>query len=161
MVDTASQAFIFHPKVYLASNLTDARLLIGSANATSGGMAKNVEASLYSELSMVEDMELVNSVYGQFDSLREQFPDNVFRICIADIDILAEQGLLIDESQVSWVGKNRSSSGARKDNRPRMLLKTRSMPKPDRILHTPTEYLPMTLRACGLEALVRLVSFPV
>lgn len=143
VVDTASQAFIFHPKVYLANNITDARLMVGSANATSGGMAKNVEASLYSELSMKDDLELVNSVYSQFNTLREQFPENVFRICIADIDMLAEQGLLIDESQVSWVGKSRTSAGDRKDTRPRMNLKTRSIPKPDRIRHSSDDSIPV------------------
>ena len=55
IVDTASQAYIFHPKVYITNNADQARLIVGSANATAGGMAKNVEASLYSELSMDTD----------------------------------------------------------------------------------------------------------
>lgn len=45
-VDTATQAFIFHPKVYLAQNQESAVLITGSANFTSGGLVKNIEASL-------------------------------------------------------------------------------------------------------------------
>ena len=46
LVDTATQAFIFHPKVYMTRNAEQARLIVGSANTTTGGLVRNIEASL-------------------------------------------------------------------------------------------------------------------
>lgn len=142
VVDTASQAYIFHPKVYIASNDIDARMMVGSANVTSGGMARNVEASLYSELSMDSDGELVCSVYSQFDALRENYPENVFRISLNDLDRMAAEGLLTDETHASWTASAKAHGSGRADTRRRMRLKTRNMPKlpkPERIIHRTAE----------------------
>jgi HKD family nuclease len=45
-VDTGSRAVIFHPKLYLVRGEKVARLVIGSANLTLGGLNNNVEAGL-------------------------------------------------------------------------------------------------------------------
>ena len=146
IVDTASQSFIFHPKVYLASNENEARLVVGSANLTSGGMAKNVEASLYSVLSMDTDDELIQSVYNQFERLKQDYPENVFRISLDELDQLTETGLLIDETQRDWTTTLRARDGVRTDIRPRMRLRTRRLPSITRINNTPehTETIPGT-----------------
>ena len=50
-------------------------------------MAKNVEASLYSELSMDTDYELVHSVYSQFETLKQTHPKlNNFEVTITRFD---------------------------------------------------------------------------
>ena len=139
VIDTASQAYIFHPKVFLASNDEMARLIVGSANVTSGGMAKNVEASLYSELSMRTDLELINSIYYQFESLKTQFPDNIFHVSLTDLNVMTEQGLLIDETKAAWKAAAGVRGNGRSDDRQRMRLKTRSMPRPERIANTPVQ----------------------
>ena len=128
LVDTASQAYIFHPKVYLASNDEIARLIIGSANLTTGGMAKNIEASLYTELSLDADHDLVQSIYDQFGTLKNNYPDNVFRICLNDIQWLTKEGLLVDETLTKWASTSKVNSSRRTDTRPRMRLNTRKIP---------------------------------
>ena len=45
-VDTGSRAVLFHPKIYLSRNASEARLIVGSANLTHGGLNSNVEASI-------------------------------------------------------------------------------------------------------------------
>ena len=139
VVDTASQAYIFHPKVYAANNHQIGRILVGSANVTSGGMAKNIEASLYHEVNMFADPELVFSIYRQFAALRTEHPDNVFQISIDDFDRLVEENLLIDEMHASWSSSGKALSGDRLDERPRMRLKTRRIPKAQRVTHTPLQ----------------------
>jgi hypothetical protein len=136
IVDTASQAYIFHPKVYITNNADQARLIVGSANATAGGMAKNVEASLYSELSMDTDHELVHSVYSQFETLKQTHPENVFRISLEDLDQIAAEGLLVDETRTTWSASARVRSENRADTRQRMRLRTRNLPRPTRMAHT-------------------------
>lgn len=138
VVDTASQAYIFHPKVYITRNSSIARLIIGSANVTSGGMAKNIEAGLLCELSMHEDRELIESVFGQFDILRSSFPENIFQVNNTDdLDRLVEEDLLIDESCVAFHANTRSVTGRRIEQRIRMPLRTRRMPRPNRVIHSP------------------------
>jgi hypothetical protein len=52
----------FHPKVYLAAGSASARLLVGSHNATAGGVYFNYEAGVESELSLPDDEALLQSV---------------------------------------------------------------------------------------------------
>ena len=58
----------FHPKVYLGSNGKTARLLIGSANLTGGGLSANHEISLSCGLS--SDDELLRDVKKVFSDYR-------------------------------------------------------------------------------------------
>ncbi len=52
----------FHPKVYLAWGEESARLLVGSQNATAGGVYFNYEAGIDAELILPEDEALLTSV---------------------------------------------------------------------------------------------------
>lgn len=68
----------FHPKVYLAAGAASARLLVGSHNATAGGVYFNYEAGVESELTLPDDQALLESVrdylarlYGDADLCRE------------------------------------------------------------------------------------------
>ena len=143
IVDTASQAYIFHPKVYLASNFTTARLIVGSANATTGGLARNVEASLCSDISMETGSELINSVYNDFEELKRDYPDNIFRISLADLDRFVENGLLVDETHTYRTGATRAHNVNREEARPIMRLRTRRLPRALRTAHTPERREPV------------------
>ena len=46
VVDTGSRQILFHPKLYLVRGATRARLVIGSANLTLGGLNNNIEAGM-------------------------------------------------------------------------------------------------------------------
>lgn len=59
----------FHPKVYLASGPTRARLLVGSHNATAGGVYFNYEAGLDCELDLPADVALLESVQAYVNRL--------------------------------------------------------------------------------------------
>lgn len=101
VVDTATNKFIFHSKVYVANNDDIARCVVGSANITSGGLIKNVESSIYSELDMKNDkcQAYIQSIYDQFDELKKNSPDNVFQIkSVDELNSLFSQGVLEDES---------------------------------------------------------------
>ena len=99
-VDTGSAYLVFHPKLYYARGSMAARLLVGSANLTAGGLNNNIEASvaITLDLSSPEDNELARSVEEQFDELSIKYPANVsvFSEGIALTALLADPRL-VDE----------------------------------------------------------------
>ena len=130
-VDTATQAFIFHPKVYLAQNKNAAILIAGSANFTTGGLIKNIEAILVANLDFAnpEDTELTAKVIKDFETLRNQHPENVFQLDNTfDLDDMVRQGLLEDETAQTQKAIARAASRqSRSDQRPRMNTRTRRL----------------------------------
>lgn len=59
----------FHPKVYLAVGAAAARLLVGSHNATAGGVYFNYEAGIESVLVLPADAALLQEVQDYIDRL--------------------------------------------------------------------------------------------
>ena len=99
-VDTGSRSMLFHPKIYASRNAGEARVVIGSANLTGGGLASNVEASFCLTLplrqennaAMVTDLE--NNLYGMIP----RFPDHVSPITDElTIHQLLDSGRVVDE----------------------------------------------------------------
>lgn len=82
VVDTGARTIIFHPKLYLVRGSVKARLLIGSANLTAGGLNNNIEASMLMELDLTKPDEktLVSKIESDFSSLPQDYPDHIFRI---------------------------------------------------------------------------------
>ena len=130
-VDTATQAFIFHPKVYLARNEESATLITGSANFTSGGLIKNIEASLIVslDLSCAEDAALAEKVIGDCASLQREHPHNVFQLDNSyDLDEMVQQGLLEDETaQPQRTNAKAKASQGRTEQRPSMKTHIRKL----------------------------------
>lgn len=101
VVDTNSPNIIFHPKIYLTSNATNANVIIGSANATTGGYTTNIEASTFISLdkSLDSDIIFIDSIINSFQFLRANNPLNVYQVCSKDeILQLFNQGKLCDEN---------------------------------------------------------------
>jgi HKD family nuclease len=132
LVDTATQTFIFYPKVYLFSNADTARLVIGSANITPGGFVKNIEASAVMELNLAEegDIQLVDNITNSFQQLIDRYPENVFRLTDAmDLAAMVTQGLLEDERSAVCRAIARATRTERTEARARMRLRTRTIPR--------------------------------
>lgn len=116
-VDTGSAHLVFHPKLYYARGNAAARLLVGSANLTAGGLNNNIEASVAValDLSSPEDNELARSVEEQFDELSTKHSANVsaFPEGIALAALLADPRL-VDErtASVRTVSRLAGGSGA-------------------------------------------------
>lgn len=142
LVDTATQAFIFHPKVYMAINDQQGRLLVGSANATSGGLIKNIEASLYTDLNMQEanDAQIADVILSSFEALETGYPDNVFQITEdTDLGAFVQQGILINQNNTLYRPRMRATGTERTDTRQRMRIHTRRMPRTVRTARQHTE----------------------
>ena len=101
VVDTAIRQRIFHPKVYLSYNETEARIAIGSANLTTGGLSQNIEASALIRLDLTDkdSFEAVKETDGLLSGLEARFSANVRRITRETelADMLAA-GVIIDEA---------------------------------------------------------------
>lgn len=100
-VDTGARHVIFHPKLYLASNDVKATLIVGSANMTTGGMRRNIEASYVVGLILAdeEDLKIFHEVTNLFSNLTTRFPKHVFKIAdSAHAGELLKSGRLADES---------------------------------------------------------------
>lgn len=100
LVDTGSAQLLYHPKVYYAHSGTAARVLVGSANLTSGGLNSNIEASVYMALdrTSADDEAVVADLLSVFDELTKAYPVNVKRLDPkTDIDTLLADPRLADE----------------------------------------------------------------
>ena len=127
-VDTGSRRVVFHPKIYMSKNREEARLILGSANLTVGGLNSNIEASLkvVADLSMADDAALVADLEAKIDGMVSDFPDHVMEITALDkldkIKMLLSSGRLIDESIRPAPSQGRPSGNRDLDAVPRMKL---------------------------------------
>lgn len=129
-VDTGSSNILFHPKVYLSRNANEAKLMIGSANLTVGGLNSNIEASLFMELDLTkpEHCSIVDSVEAKIDGMLADYPAHVFRVTSnAEVEELLVAGRVVEE-HVRQAGLRAGSSSNRElDTVTRMPLHTRQI----------------------------------
>lgn len=100
-VDTGSRTVVFHPKLYMARGETVARLLVGSANLTLGGLNNNIEAGIILELDMgdSDDREFIHQIEFDLGSLPTTYPDHITEVKDATLlDQMLATGLLVDET---------------------------------------------------------------
>lgn len=114
-VDTGTLNVTYHPKLYLVRSATKARLMVGSANLTLGGLYGNIEASLETELDLTDGAEraLQEMAEKQLDSFSVQHPQNVTAITTPDqIDDLLRTGRLMNEETAPRPGASSTSTDA-------------------------------------------------
>lgn len=100
VVDTGSRMVVFHPKLYMVRGKSHARLLLGSANLTLGGLNNNIEAGmlLHLDLSDSNDKAIVDGIEAQLAVLPTDYPGNILRIgSVAELDSMLASGRLVDE----------------------------------------------------------------
>lgn len=125
-VDTGARHVIFHPKIYFASGMGTARIVIGSANLTPGGLNNNIEASVTIDLDLTdsEDSAIANTINGEFSKLVTDYPAHVVRLTsVGELDALHDEGRLVDEASSFPPRTVTSSSGGKTDGLSRIKLK--------------------------------------
>lgn len=101
-VDTGARHLIFHPKIYMVRGAKEARLSIGSANMTLGGLHNNIEAGLvlHFDLADASERKTLEDIEAQFMALPKKHANN---IVLVDSDQrlqdLMDDGLLLDEME--------------------------------------------------------------
>ena len=124
-VDTGARGLIYHPKLYLGRSTNEARLLVGSANLTVGGLHNNIEAGIEMTLDLTcpTDRAIQQATEDQFDELPGAYPQNVIRVTtVAEIDDLVASGRLVDEHVPIPTRSTNSTRHQSADNVPRMQL---------------------------------------
>ncbi|MEX2534087.1 MAG: phospholipase D family protein [Trueperaceae bacterium] len=130
-VDTGTSHQIFHPKVYCSRSTKEARIIIGSANLTVGGLISNIEASSLESMSLADkgSADFVDSVFHGLDRMTVEYPDNVFAVRDAvQIHELLEAGRIVDESSPRPPESVGISERRDLDQVPRMRLKVTPLP---------------------------------
>lgn len=130
-VDTGSRSLLFHPKLYHVRAKETAKLSVGSANLTLGGMNNNIEAGVLIELSLADedDAAFVDELEASFGGLAAEHPENVFEVeDEAAIDELLNAGRLIDETAAPPPRIPTKAKAGSTDPTPRMKMQ----PKPVR-----------------------------
>ena len=100
-VDTGSRHVIFHPKIYYTRSNRRARIVVGSANLTPGGLNNNIEASVTLDLDLrkATDLAFSESIVRGFSTLAKDHPQHVVHIrTLDDLDNLTLEGRLLDEA---------------------------------------------------------------
>lgn len=126
VVDTGSRSVLFHPKLYLVKGAAHARLVIGSANLTIGGLNNNIEAGFAIELDLKnpDEKALVESIEKEFDALVKDYPAHVIAITTAaELDALQTTGRLVDEMTTSRPRTASAATSPTDDSLPRIKLK--------------------------------------
>lgn len=100
-VDTGSRSIVFHPKLYFVRGKHSARLLLGSANLTLGGLNNNIEAGMTIELDLADanDKKVVDEIEAHFGGLATDYPEHIMKVgAVSTLDALLASGRLIDEA---------------------------------------------------------------
>ena len=98
--DTGTPNITFHPKVYFIRGAERARMVLGSANLTLGGLQNNIEAGMLFtfDLSDADDLAVVGEIVSQIEALPVTYPDNTTLIGSVDaVEALFDNGLISDE----------------------------------------------------------------
>lgn len=128
MVDTGARQRIFHPKLYYARSAVRAKLLLGSANLTMGGMRTNIEASVLQEFDPAADAAFLGDLEGKLDAMIIDYPRHVIRaVGAAQLADLQRAGRLIDERKARPPEPAGSSTDRTLDTVPKMNLHTTPM----------------------------------
>jgi hypothetical protein len=126
-VDTGSRTIIFHPKLFLVRGKARARLVVGSANLTLGGLNNNIEAGILLDLDLTDatDKAVVDEIEAQLAALPQDYPDHVVKVgAVADLDEMLASGRLVDEMAVPPPRPTTSAGGSgATDTVPRIKLK--------------------------------------
>lgn len=126
-VDTGSRNVVFHPKLYLVRGKTKARLSVGSANLTLGGLNNNIEAGMALEFDLSEpaDKAIVDGIEAQLIALPAEYPEHIKQIqTLAALDELLSSGRVVDEMATPPPRPSTSAgSGGATDIVPRIKLK--------------------------------------
>lgn len=128
IVDTGSRSVLFHPKLYFSKGDTRARMVIGSANLTLGGLNNNIEAGMLLDFDLTDaaDKAAVEKIEAEFDKLAADFGANVLKISgTPDLDALLASGRVVDEMAAAPPRPSGSAgnSGGAGDAIPRIKLK--------------------------------------
>lgn len=126
LVDTGSRSVLFHPKLYLVKGAAHARLVIGSANLTIGGLNNNIEAGFAIELDLknADEKALVEGIEKEFDALAKDYPGHIIPVAkSAELDALQATGRLIDEMTTSPPRSASAATPPTGDTLPRIKLK--------------------------------------
>ena len=129
-VDTGSRDVIFHPKVYFSRNAGEARVIIGSANFTTGGLSSNIEASLRMNMDITEpeNATFIADLEAKIDDMIAGYPEHVFRVTDNGmVEGLLDSGRVVDESERPAPTASGSSRRRDLDTVPRMNLHTASI----------------------------------
>src|ERR1700682_2682736 len=103
-VDTGSRHVVFHPKVYLARGKTAAKIIVGSANLTLGGLNNNIEGGvvLAFDEADLRDGALFSTIESELIALPVDYPSHVVRIThVRQLDEMLADGRLVDELAIS------------------------------------------------------------
>ncbi len=149
-VDTGSKGTLFHPKLYFAKGQNFARLIVGSANLTAGGLNDNIEASIALELDLAQanDSALSDDVERLLGDMVSNHPSNVKRISAAtELDVLLNNGLLIDESLAAPPRAATKGSSPSSDIVPRIQLSTTRLNRIVARARTTPRQVPQAARA--------------
>ncbi len=141
-VDTGARTPLFHPKLFFARGTNEARLLIGSANLTTGGLNNNIEAGveIALDLGISADKALADEIEAQLDALPGSYPKNVRRVAsIGELDALRDSGLLLDEAVAVLRKPAAAGKSPKGDKVPRIRLSVPFLPPTLRAIRKPVK----------------------
>lgn len=110
---------VFHPKLYLFRNLSEARLIVGSNNITEAGLFRNTEAGLQLDAS-IDDQKILDAV-NAMHAWRDPSLGLARQLDAAFLLELATSGYVTDEAAArAEIAAKRAARGGRSDGKKKL-----------------------------------------
>lgn len=128
---------IFHPKLYLFQNATDAKLIVGSNNLTEAGLYQNAEAGL--ELDTTVDNQVIVSVRDAIESWRDTKLGLARELNTAFLHELVSHGYIRNEATLKAQSAARRAESAPKKGSAKKLFGSVAVTPPKQPVSTKTK----------------------
>ena len=150
---TQANGITFHPKIYLFTGDTFARVFVGSNNLTVGGTETNFEAAIDVKLALPADAPDLGAFESAWNDLLPSSCSATTRLTPLRLQEMLDRGTVLPEKEMRSHAGTDATSGLRIHEKPSQFYGLPASPLPKDVL--PTNPMPPAVQSASPTAAVR------